>query len=334
MSLPGAGAGSLVAVGETMALVAPRPARPLASAESFVLEVAGAESNVACGASQLGFPAAWVSRLGVDALGERVLDRVASYGVDVSRVTRDTDRVTGLLVKSPGDTGTEVVYYRSGSAASALGIPDLERIARAAEGAILHVTGVTPALSESCRELTAALLGGRNGVGAASVSFDVNHRPRLWRDRDAAAELAAFARASDTCFVGLDEAAALWGTRTARDVRRHLAEPRVLVVKDGGREVTAFVGQRSPVVVRALPVDVVEPVGAGDGFAAGFLAAVAADVDVRGAVRVGHMVAARVLRTVGDVADLPGLDAFSDVVGADERDWDEMVSMGGAGWTR
>ncbi|HYP73587.1 MAG TPA: PfkB family carbohydrate kinase, partial [Microbacterium sp.] len=108
---------TLLAIGETMAMVAPVIAAPVADADDFLLDAGGAESNVAAHVSALGHTAVWFSRLGADALGRRIARQLTSRGVDVSRVVYDDTRRTGLYVKDPGNG---VLYYRDGSAASAL----------------------------------------------------------------------------------------------------------------------------------------------------------------------------------------------------------------------
>src|SRR5690606_39209321 len=129
------------------------------------------------------------------------------------------DAPTGIFVKNPQGESTRVHYYRRGSAAARMTPGGITGDAR-----LVHISGITPALSESCRELTEAVM-----EFEATVSFDVNYRPALWRDvGEAAGVLAALARRADIVFVGRDEAEELWGTATAEDVRDFLPEPRIL----------------------------------------------------------------------------------------------------------
>ncbi|MFF3752263.1 sugar kinase [Streptomyces sp. NPDC002018] len=316
------GAGPVVCVGETMAALAPEPVAPLDDAELLRLDIAGAESNVAMYLADHGVPVRWVSALGDDPFGGRIRERVASFGVDVTGVRTDPTRPTGLLIKNPGADGTRVHYYRRGSAASALG-PEVLRSAAVRGAGLVHLTGITPALSESCRALAEeALAPGR----PYPVSFDVNHRAALWTGRPAGESageiLHALADRADLVFVGLDEAQALWGPAVtdASAVRALLPGPRVVVVKDGGRAATAYLGQ-VPHTVPALPVEVVEPVGAGDAFAAGFLAGLRAAGDPVHAVRLGHLTAAAALRVTADHGPLPPAARMRELLAADERTW-------------
>ncbi|MFE4175888.1 sugar kinase [Streptomyces sp. NPDC056909] len=322
------GAGPVVCVGETMAALAPEPVAPLDDAallglddaELLRLDIAGAESNVAMYLADHGVPARWVSALGDDPLGGRIRRRVASRGVDVTGVRTDPTRPTGLLIKNPGADGTRVHYYRRGSAASALG-PEVLRSAAVREAGLVHLTGITPALSESCLALVEeALAPGRPWP----VSFDVNHRAALWTGRPAPETLHALADRADLVFVGLDEAQALWGPAVtdAAAVRALLPGPYAVVVKDGAREATAYLGA-VPCSVPAPWVEVVEPVGAGDAFAAGFLAGLRADGDPVRALRLGHLTAASALRVVSDHGPLPPAARLRELLTADEKTWKE-----------
>ncbi len=295
-----------------MASLAPDPPVRLAAATHLLLSHAGAESNVAVSLARLGTRAQWCSRLGDDAFGHRIHASIAAAGVDTSTARFCPGGRTGLLVKDPDGDSTIVHYYRAGSAASQMEPSDAER-ALATAPRVLHLTGITPALSPSCAAAVDRALERAREIGC-TVSFDVNYRPALWSDpRVAARELLRLAQAVDIVFVGLDEAAGLWGTTSDVSVRTLLDAPPVLVVKDGPRSAVAFEnGHRTE--VPAAPVEVVEAVGAGDAFAAGWLHARLSAMSPTEQLRLGHLVAARSLTSVtdhgGDAAvltDLPEL---------------------------
>ncbi|NMO54078.1 sugar kinase [Actinoplanes sp. TBRC 11911] len=282
----------VVCVGETMALVTPDPPVSLALGGPARLDAAGAESTVACYLAQLGLDAAWVSRLGDDPLGELVRGTVAGFGVDVSPVTVDPDRPTGVFFKDPDGEKTRVFYVRAGSAASAMS-PAMN----VPEARITHLSGITAALSASCAALVEHLLTTRR------CGFDVNYRPRLWPVGRAAPVLRGLAARAAVVFVGLDEALTLWDTRTPDEVRALLPEPEILVVKDGAVGATSF--HPGGVTFAPAPrVDVVEAVGAGDAFAAGYLAGLLRDLGEPDRLCLGHRTAGAALRTTGDVATL------------------------------
>ncbi|MEZ3160776.1 sugar kinase [Microbacterium sp. BWT-B31] len=300
---------TLLAIGETMAMVAPVVAEPVADADAFLLDAGGAESNVAVHVAALGHRAVWFSRLGADALGRRIARQLAERGVDVSRVAYDSARPTGLYVKDPGNG---VLYFRRGSAASALDLRDADAVSF--DGIdLLHVSGITAAISTSARAFLARVIARAREHGVP-VSFDVNHRAALWHGLDtqpstapdeaapAAAVLLELARGADIVLVGRDEAETLWGTPTAADVRSLLPGVAELVVKDGDVGATAYVGA-DEVFEPALVVEVVEAVGAGDAFAGGYLAGLLSGDSVADRLRAGHERAARTLQTTTDSLD-------------------------------
>jgi 2-dehydro-3-deoxygluconokinase len=288
---------TLLAIGETMAMVTPVSAMPVVDAEAFLLDAGGAESNVAAHVAALGHGARWFSRLGDDALGRRVAAQLARRGVDVSTVVVDGAHPTGLYVKDPG---TGVLYYRRGSAASTLAESDAETVSF--EGVdLLHVSGITAAISASASAFLRRVIQ-RAGESGVPVSFDVNHRAPLWSAATAAPQLLELARSADIVFTGLDEAHGLWGTDAAADVRALLAGVTELVVKDGAVGATAFIGERE-VFEPALVVEVVEAVGAGDAFAGGYLAGFLSGAPVDDRLRAGHARAARTLQTTTDSID-------------------------------
>ncbi|WP_330234851.1 sugar kinase [Streptomyces sp. NBC_00566] len=290
--------GTTVCLGETMAQVTPADGQGLQHSRELRLAVAGAESTVAQYLADLGHRAAWVSRIGDDPFGRRIVAAVAGRGVDVSGVRVDAEAPTGVYFKDPGPDDTRVHYYRRGSAASRMGPADADRVDLTG-ARLLHLTGITPALSEGCAELVRLLMERASAAGVL-VSFDVNHRPALWSSLDeAAAALRELARRADIVFVGRDEGERLWGTPTAADIHAHLAPRGTLVVKDGEVGATEFSGGKQE-FVPAPAVDVIEAVGAGDAFAAGHLGGLLHGTAPRERLALGHRLAGRALRSIED----------------------------------
>lgn len=286
-----------------MAQVVPTDSHRLQHAPRFEISAAGAESNVAVTLARLGTPALWAGRLGDDPLGHRVDESLLGAGVDTRHVVWDRTRPTGVFFKDPSPDGSRVFYYRVGSAASAMTSLDIES-ALATHPRWVHLSGVTSALSASCSQTVLETLAAAPQAGART-SFDVNYRPALWPNPDEAARhLKVAAEAADVVFVGMDEAATLWPVHDAEGVRRHIEGPRVLVVKDGAREAVAFDGWTTTRVA-APPVQVTEPVGAGDSFAAGWIHGMLHGMAPDACLRLGHMLAAIALATRADHQDLP-----------------------------
>lgn len=290
----------LITIGETMILITPTRAESLATADDLQLHIGGAESNVATHAAALGITSAWVSAVGDDVLGRRLCRVVAERGVDVGWVTFDPHAPTGVYFKDPG---RGVLYYRRGSAASRLSPESVAHVPLELAD-VVHVSGINPALSQSCAAMMDAVID-RVAPSDAILSFDVNLRAALWAPGAAAPVLLALARRADLVFVGLDEAQVLWGCETPADVRRLLPEPARLVVKDGDVGATEFGAARdgtpdTVTFVPAIPTEVVEPVGAGDAFAAGYLAALLGGATAADRLRAGHERAHLVLLSTSD----------------------------------
>jgi 2-dehydro-3-deoxygluconokinase len=208
------------------------------------------------------------------------------------------DAPTGVYFKNPGDG---VLYYRRGSAASTLDPSILEQVPLL-DATLVHVSGITPALSPSCSALIDSVLD-RLEETSTLVSFDVNYRPALWSVAEAAPRLHRLAQRADVVFVGLDEAETLWGTQTPDEVRAILHAPGRLVIKDSDVGATEYSAE-GELFVPALKVDVIEAVGAGDAFAAGYLAAELDGREASDRLTAGHQRAALVLRSMSDyVAD-------------------------------
>lgn len=349
----------VVALGESMVTFLPsRPGR-LADVPAFHRSIGGAESNVACALAAAGHTTRWVSRVGADGFGDHLVEAIGAYGVDVSYVRRDPDRPTGVYFRTAGDRAGdthEVAYYRAGSAASAMSPAGVDLDAVRA-GRVLHLSGITAALSPGCLDLMRELTAPR--PGRPLISFDVNHRPGLWGEAYGPEVLLDLARGADIVFVGEDEAEEAWGiTGGPAAVRRALPEPEVLVVKQGGSGVVAFLrppaGDRAAGAARAgadgtpqspgcettprpaatapaLKVDVVATTGAGDAFAAGFLSATLRGLPLTARLRHGHLAAAATLTTPGDLAAPPPRPLADRLAALDDPAWGRLRL--GPGWT-
>ena len=303
------GAPQILCLGETMVMVTPREPVPLAEADLFRLSVGGAESTVALYLSEMGHDVAWVSRVGADPLGDRILDTLARAGVDTSLVDRDADARTGVYFKDPDLDGTCVYYYRDNSAASLMGPATLDRLPLTS-ARLVHFSGITPGLSSSCAELASELVR-RVKASGTLLSFDVNYRRGIWSRDVAAPILLGLSREVDIVFVGLDEAQHLWGTTSAEDVRSLVGTANLLIVKDGAVGATEFDGATST-FVPALEVQVVEPVGAGDAFAAGYLSALLGAETPAARLSLGQATAARALGSTHDFVPRAVLDLTRD----------------------
>jgi 2-dehydro-3-deoxygluconokinase len=298
----------VVTYGEALVLFAAVEPGPLACAEHFVKRVAGAELNVAIGLARLGLRVGWLSRVGSDSFGRFVLDTLATEGVDASAVTVDPAHPTGFYLKSRSVDGSDpqIEYFRTGSAASFLSAADdrQEYFARARH---VHLSGVAAAISDSSYELALRIAGEALATGQR-ISFDPNLRPRLWRSREEMIErVNALAALAHWVLPGLEEGRILAGATTAEAVAAFYLERgaegvAVKLGRDGAYLRTAKTEERVP----AAPVErVVDTVGAGDGFAVGFISALLEDRDAMDAARRGNLIGGMAIQVIGDSEGLP-----------------------------
>ncbi|NNG21324.1 sugar kinase [Naumannella sp. ID2617S] len=309
--------GPAICIGESMTLLTPPAGSSLSQADSVELHVAGAEGNVACGLAHLGVDVEWLSRVGADPMGQRILGFLRSRGIGTDRVEVDPARPTGVMFKDRVDGRSVVHYYRRGSAAAAMGA---EVLGGLGTPALIHLSGINPVLSDSLAELAEGLLA-RRELGRTPISFDVNHRPALWSADQAAEPLGRLADLADVVLVGLDEAERLWGCTTAEQVRNELPGARTIVVKDA--DVGAWhLDDTETVFQPALKLDIVDVVGAGDAFAAGYLAALLSGRTPQVRLRLGHLLAALTIQSTADAPPLPDRSVL----------WE--LADTGAGWDR
>ncbi|WP_332603033.1 sugar kinase [Arthrobacter sp. S2(2024)] len=317
---------SAVCVGETMAMLTPVKPVPLHQATELHCGIGGAESNVAMGLAAMGLDSHWVGRVGKDGFGIRILEELSSHGVGVSGVEVDPGRPTGLYVKVPAqgtdpDGGSSVLYYRQGSAASAMSLgtlanPAVERLLN--EASLIHLSGITAAISAECLQLTEAILAApRHG---RLISFDVNWRAALWAGQDRSV-LRRLANLADIVLVGKDEAEHAFGTTDETELRRLMPDPAVVVIKNEATSAIALERDGTRSEVSALSVDVLEPVGAGDSFAAGYLSGVLFGLGQKASLRRGHVAAACTLTVHGDRGPLPGSTLLSAILGSTDAEW-------------
>ncbi|MDQ0866900.1 sugar kinase [Arthrobacter globiformis] len=257
--------------GETMALMRADQVGPLAHASTMSLGIGGSESNVAIGLQRLGVQAVWCGRIGADSLGQLVEREIRAEGVDV-RIAVDPSAPTGLMIKERRTPDAQrVSYYRAGSAGSRIAAADIDDELISGAG-LLHVSGITPALSAQAAATVRHAIGVARSAGVP-VSFDLNFRGNLWSAEGAGSVYRDIIPLADIVFAGEDEAAIAVGPGEPEELARRIAGlgPGQAVIKLGADGALALV---DGTVFRqsAVPVSVVDTVGAGDAFVAGYLA--------------------------------------------------------------
>lgn len=289
----------VVTFGESMALFSSSDTRGLEYSQQVMKSFGGAESNVAIGLSRLGHHAGWFSRLGTDPLGRYIMKSIRGEGVDVSRIRWCEGVPTGLMMREQVAGHHSVYYYRKLSAASTMHPDDLdEAYIRSAK--ILHVTGITCALSAQCAETVLSAIRMAKDAGVL-VSFDPNLRLKLWSIEEARAILLPIAELADLFLPGLDELKLLYDTEHEEVIFERLSTLKGTSIVKGGLGMNYVVYGSKIVEVPYTPVDhVVDTVGAGDAFCAGVLSGILRYGDPVEAVKLGNITGAMVVQAFGD----------------------------------
>ncbi|NJN17317.1 MAG: sugar kinase [Oscillochloris sp.] len=200
----------LVSLGETMLRMSVPSGRRLDDLRALEVEIGGAESNVCVALARLDRRVGWVSRLPDHALGAAVLRVLRADGVDVTAVRRvPGERIgTYYIEYAAPPRAAQVIYDRADSAAAHMALADVDWT-YLLDTRILHLTGITAALSPSCYELVLAAVQRARAAGV-SISFDVNFRSKLWSAAEAGARLRPILAAADILLCKSDDACALF----------------------------------------------------------------------------------------------------------------------------
>jgi 2-dehydro-3-deoxygluconokinase len=292
----------VLTVGEAMLRLSVSPGRRLETAGELDLHVAGAEANTAVALAQLGRGVAWVSRLPETALGRRVGSELRGVGVDTTGIRWAADGRMGVyfveLARPPRPIS--VIYDRAGSCAAEMSTADFPWSALET-ARLAHVSGITPALSPSCRELTLELAK-RAKSGPGLFSVDVNYRAKLWSPEAARDTLVALGTGADLVVVTREDARDVFGiegppAEVAEETRSTLQAARVVVTL--GDRGAVWDTEQGSGGVDAIPTEIVDRLGAGDAFVAGVIDGLLDDDLLRG-LQTGTVLASMALGTFGD----------------------------------
>ncbi len=294
----------LLSLGETMIALTPPQGVSARATSTFVVDHAGAESNTCVGLARLGLRVAWVSRLGADAAGDRILDALAAEGVDTRWVERDAGRNTGVMIKDPA---AGVRYYRGESAASVIE-PEILDTVPIAESRAVYVTGITALIGP--RPAAAALALLRKARGLRIV--DPNLRKGLWGSDRRGDLVRPLIAQCDLLLAGAAELEELVGTegqghRSESDEslgRRAVAlGPNEVVVR--GERTAGALADGAWHAIDIQRSDVVDPIGAGDAFNAGYIAVRLRGGSIADALRAGVFCGTAVTTAMSDTAAFP-----------------------------
>jgi 2-dehydro-3-deoxygluconokinase len=311
----------IITIGESMVMMVAEQSDPLQFVTSFTRKIAGAESNVAIGLARLGHQVGWISSVGDDPFGTYVRNTIRGEGIDTSLVTVLHNAPTGLLVKERNDSGDpKVYYYRAGSAAANHMSPAMLQESYFDNAKILHITGILPALSANTREtiFAAIAIAKRKGL---LISFDPNVRLQLWKAADARKTLLEIAHLSDLILPGLTEAELLIGTSDWEEVAKlfHAQGNRYVIMKNGSEGAYYSAQDKSGSIAEGYEqgfkvAQVVDTVGAGDGFAVGVLSGILEGLSLQESVKRGNAIGSLAVMVRGDADGYPTRDQLDEYV--------------------
>ncbi|MFY4776939.1 sugar kinase [Metabacillus sp. RGM 3146] len=296
----------VISIGEAMVLFTPERKGPMRYAREFTSRIAGAEANTMIGLAKLGHKTGWISRLGADEFGSMIRSVIRGEGVDVSGTSEDKEHQTGIFFRENVYADhVRVMYYRKNSAASKLH-PGLIDEAYLSKAKYLYITGITPALSNTCYETIfhAMKLAKKHKM---QIIFDPNIRYKLWSEEKARETILKMAADSDVVMPGISEGQFLFGTDDCEEIadRLHKFGAGTVVVKKG-KEGAYYSSGLEKGHAAGYPVEIVaDPVGAGDGFAAGVLSGLLDGFSLKEAVSRGCAIGAMVTTVNGDIEGLP-----------------------------
>jgi 2-dehydro-3-deoxygluconokinase len=299
----------LITLGETMGLLAQTGAGHVRNGEAMTFGMGGSESNVAIGVRRLGVPATWIGRLGADPAGALIRRELRAERVEL--IATEDPAPTGLMVRwQPAPGRARVSYYRRDSAGSHLVPADVPEGA-IANAAVLHVTGITPALGPGPSDAVTHAIAIARAAGT-TVSLDVNYRSALWSERDAAEVIGKLAADCDVVCAGLDEARLLTGEHGAEPAARALEAlgPAQVLITRGAQGCLARI-DGTTLEVPAPGVPVRDTVGAGDAFMAGYLAELLAGSDPATRLATAVAAGAFAVTVAGDWEGLPDRDGLA-----------------------
>lgn len=300
----------VLTIGEPMGLFVAEEAKPLKDVEHFTRLVCGAEVNFSIGLSRLGHEVAYVSRLGRDPLGDHIRDFLEENHIDTTYISTDDYYLTGMQMKEKTEDGSDplVANYRRHTAFSHFDPADLKKISW--EGVKhVHATGIPAALSESCLQAVEQLMVDAKAHGC-TVSFDPNLRPMLWKSQEIMVEtLNRLAAKADLILPGVGEGKILTGSEDPSKIADfYLGQgAKSVVIKLGGSK-GAYGKEKNGNEFKAasFPVkQVVDTVGAGDGFAVGVITALLEGLPLSEAARRGAAIGALAVMSAGDNEGLP-----------------------------
>jgi 2-dehydro-3-deoxygluconokinase len=291
-------------LGEALAVMTPTEPGALRDVDTFQKDIGGAELNVAIALRRLGHASRWAGRLGGDEFGHQALALLHREGVDASHVSTKPDGRTGLYIKERGAAGKlRVQYYRDGSAATSLDVCDVDMPALT-QARIVHLTGITAALTPCGQRVVSAVLS-EASRGNRLISFDANVRAMLLGGRDARHVIMPALERADVVFFSEQEADLLLGGYDENAMRRAFEKLSAAIIVVHGAWGAMACDHSGTVRSAAFHTTVVDVVGAGDAFVAGFLSGLLRGWPTVDCLRLANACGACAVSVSGDARSMP-----------------------------
>ncbi|ASS89877.1 sugar kinase [Aeribacillus pallidus] len=300
----------VLTIGDAMITFNPCSKGPLRFVHSFERKVGGAELNVAIGCARLGLKTGWISCLGNDEFGRYILNFVRGEGIDVSEVKLVNGYPTSLNFKEILEDGSgRTFYYRANSPTTTL-TPESLNEEYIQNAKLLHITGVFLAIN---KEKNVEVIKRAISIAKKSgllISFDPNIRLKLWSKEEAKDTLSMFLPYIDILLTGLEEAEILLGVSNPKEIIERCKNYGIgyVAIKQGEK---GSIGYHNGQYIKAPPVKprkVVDTVGAGDGFDAGFIYGVLHGWPLERTLKFANTIGSMVVSVSGDNEGLPYLE--------------------------
>jgi 2-dehydro-3-deoxygluconokinase len=277
----------------------------LADAKHYTRFLAGAELNVAVGITRLGLNAEYVTAVGNDPFGTSILEDIKNAGIRTNYINQLDEYSTGFYFKQRVNHGDpEILYYRKGSAASHYDAKELDRI-DFSEIQHIHTSGIMAGISEESRIATDKLL--KIGIEKnIRTTFDPNIRVQLWESQDYMKKvLNGLASKATIVLPGVNEGKILAGTSVPEEIADfYLGQSDItdtVIVKIGPDGALLKTKSGINQIITGFKAEkVVDTVGAGDGFAVGFISGTMDGLDYADAVKRGCAIGALAVQSPGD----------------------------------
>lgn len=299
----------IITIGDAMIAMCPREKGPIIFCDSFKRKVGGAELNVAIGCARLGLKSGWISRLGNDDFGKYIMKIARGEGINTSEVKLVDGYQTSVYFREVlSDGSSRSFYYREKSPTSTMTCKDLNE-EYFKEAKVLHITGVFPSITKNNQDiiLEAVKLAKKNSL---TISFDPNIRLKMWTKEEAKAYIEKILPNVDILLIGDEEIEILLGEISIEDAMKTFHDYGIekVIVKKGAKGAVGSDGKNVYEVDAIKPKALVDTVGAGDGFAAGFLAALCKGETFKDCIEFGNAVGSLVVGVEGDNEGLPYYD--------------------------